>query len=171
MVKIMKVVLKTTRTVCTAILYLLAVISAVSLVQTVVSRQEMPLLFGFGKALVITGSMEPAIIPGDMIIFQEREEYESGDIVIYKANSYITHRIVEVTEDGYITQGDANNTADDEIVVTQVVGKVIFRIPGIGYLTEFITSPLGILILLAAFAAIRYLPDQIGKFLKWRGAR
>lgn len=130
--------------------------------------QEMPMLFGYGKAVVVTGSMEPEIMPNDMVVFHAQDEYEAGDIVIYQSNSFITHRVVEVTENGYITQGDANNVADEEITAGQVVGKVILIIPKVGYITEFLSEPFGILVLMIGFVALLELPRLFGKRSKRR---
>ena len=114
--------------------------------------------FGLGTAVVITGSMEPAIIPGDIIIIQERKDYETGDIITYKANSYITHRIMEKVPNGYITKGDVNDIADSEIRADQVVGKVISVIPRVGHIVFFLQNPLNLLLSLLLLFVLFELP-------------
>ena len=77
-----------------------------------------------------SGSMLPKLQIGEIIILLEQENYKIDDIITYRVeNSYfITHRIVQITDEGYITKGDANN-AEDETVVKQeqIQGKVIFQ--------------------------------------------
>ncbi len=77
-----------------------------------------------------SGSMLPELQIGEIIILLEQENYKIKDIITYKVeNSYfITHRIVQITEEGYITKGDANNTEDETVVKQeQIQGKVIFH--------------------------------------------
>ena len=77
-----------------------------------------------------SGSMLPELQIGEIIILLEQENYKIDDIITYKVeNSYfITHRIVQITDEGYITKGDANNTEDETVVKQeQIQGKVIFQ--------------------------------------------
>ncbi|MBQ6551365.1 MAG: signal peptidase I [Lachnospiraceae bacterium] len=111
-------------------------------------------LFGIGYAVVVSGSMEPNIHVDDMIIYNDHapEEYKVGDVIVYKRNAgtpeemLITHRIVEISEDGerLVTRGDANRISDPEISFTDVVGRLVWRIPKFGIIAEFIKKPVGI---------------------------
>ena len=49
-----------------------------------------------------------------------------------------------------ITQGDANNTPDDPIQMSQIKGTVVLRVPLVGYLVNMIKTPLGTILILAA---------------------
>lgn len=166
--KIIKKIVKICKYLVISLLAVILALNIINIVQSIVLGQEMPLIFGYGRAIVITGSMEPAILPGDMVIIHEQDGYEVGDIVVYKANSYITHRIVEETENGYITQGDANNAPDKEILESQIIGRVVLVIPKVGYITEFVKSPFGMLILIAALFLMIELPVLAGKIRKRR---
>ena len=76
---------------------------------------------------VKTGSMEDEIHVGDYILIIKKNNYKVGDIVTYtKEDYYVTHRIVEKNGNKVITKGDANNVADEEISVSNIVGKVIY---------------------------------------------
>lgn len=109
---------------------------------------EHPTLFGWSMAVVISGSMSPAIEVDDMVIIHRQSEYECGDVVMYKdGDSLVTHRVAEVTDTGYITKGDANNTPDPPIAADRVVGKTVLVIPKIGRLTSAARTPLGMCIL------------------------
>ena len=79
--------------------------------------------------------------------------YELGDIITFYSNRgngqiTITHRIIDIKiENGkyfYSTKGDNNNTADTHYVSQDdVIGKVIFVIPKVGFIQEFILSKVG----------------------------
>ena len=77
---------------------------------------------------VKTGSMEDEIHVGDYILIIKKNNYKVGDIVTYtKEDYYVTHRIVEKNGNKVITKGDANNAVDEEINVSDTVGKVIYH--------------------------------------------
>jgi signal peptidase len=108
-----------------------------------------PILLGF----VETGSMSPTLEPGDGFVAVPaglNDDVEEGDVIVFEAETLnggglTTHRVVEVTENGYITKGDANPVTDqdgDEPVVQrgqvraealQVGGDVVV-IPKLGAL-------------------------------------
>ena len=155
----MKAVLKVCRYIVMIFLILLILINVIFIMQSIISGREMPLIFGYGKAVVVTGSMEPAIEPGDMIIFREQEDYEVGDVVVFEAENFVTHRIIEATENGFITQGDANNVDDGEVLREQMIGKVVLIIPKAGHVVDFFKSPFGILVLVIGLLALIELPN------------
>jgi len=110
---------------------------------------------------VYSGSMEPAIPVGGIVIIKpvNPETLKIGDIICFKLSepTSITHRIKNITDEGFITQGDANNAPDQWIVKKEnVIGKAILTIPFIGYIGYFVRTPTGfiLLILLPANAII-----------------
>lgn len=86
--------------------------------------------FGFSILLIASGSMEPEIKRGDIVIIKKSKKYEIGDIVTYSANDkyLITHRIIAKDGDAIITKGDNNNIQDEKIEEKDIYGKVILRI-------------------------------------------
>ena len=87
---------------------------------------------------VKTGSMEDGIHVGDYILIVKRNNYKVGDIVTYtKEDYYVTHRIVEKNGNKVITKGDANNVVDEEINVSDIVGKVIYHGGILNFFIEF----------------------------------
>ena len=87
---------------------------------------------------VKTGSMEDEIHVGDYILIIKKNNYKVGDIVTYtKEDYYVTHRIVEKNGNKVITKGDANNVADEEISVSNIVGKVIYHGGILNFFIEF----------------------------------
>ena len=86
--------------------------------------------FRFTNKVVIynvkTGSMEDNIHVGDYILIYKKNDYNVGDVVTYKKNNYfITHRIIRKDNNQIVTKGDANNTEDETIDISDIVGKVI----------------------------------------------
>lgn len=109
-------------------------------------KNDLPKIFGFAQVIVISGSMQPSIEAGDMIIIREKEKYEKNDIVTYRENdALITHRVVEINQFDVITKGDANKMNDDPVSLSDVEGKVVLRIPDAGNLLFFLRKPKGIL--------------------------
>lgn len=107
---------------------------------------------------VNTGSMEPAIGVGSVVVIKpvDSETLEIGEVICYsfsESNS-ITHRIVNITDEGFITKGDANEDQDYRPVKKEdVIGKVILVIPFVGYLGYFVRTPLGFIALVVVPAA------------------
>ena len=102
---------------------------------------------------VLTGSMEPAISVGSVVLIEpvDPETLAVGDVICFKfsESTLITHRIVEISDTGFTTKGDANEEPDLSIVRrTSIVGKVILVLPYIGYLNAFVRTTAGFILLL-----------------------
>ena len=109
---------------------------------------SLPMPFGCGVAVVLSGSMEPTIRIDDLIIVTEQEDYRENDIVAYQSGSMVVvHRIIEVEPDTVITQGDANNAPDAPIRKEMIKGKVVHWIPGAGRIARLLKSPVATVIL------------------------
>jgi signal peptidase len=98
-------------------------------------------LFGIRPNLVSGGSMAPALKPGDIVILRpvEPESIRIGDIVrVVRGGTPILHRVIEIRGEGqsrvYVTQGDANNVADQPAREGEIDGRVVLVIPKIGWL-------------------------------------
>jgi len=81
---------------------------------------------------VMSGSMSPALIPGDLIIVKGEDPISIGDIVTYNAGEFtVTHRVFEKLEgERFVLKGDANEDPDQGIVeASQIVGKVVMVFP------------------------------------------
>lgn len=116
---------------------------------------QLPMPFGVGAAVVLSGSMEPVLGINDVILVQETDSYEVGDIVVYQNGSTLTvHRIIARDGETVITQGDANNMADAPIEINAVKGEVIAHVPGAGLAVKALKTPVGILTVLAAAFAL-----------------
>ena len=58
---------------------------------------QLPMPFGYGAAVVLSGSMEPEFSKGDLIVVNETDTYEVNDIVVFQdGNSLVVHRIINI---------------------------------------------------------------------------
>lgn len=102
----------------------------------------LPMPFGYGMAVVLSGSMEPTIMIDDLIVVAAREDYQENDIVVYQNGSMlVVHRIIELQPDTVITQGDANNTPDAPVRKEMIKGKVVGCIANAGGFARLLKSP------------------------------
>ncbi len=115
------------------------------------------LMHHFCAYVVLSGSMEPKIPTGAVIVVDgRRNEWNPGEVITYRrGNMVVTHRIVEKTEDGYRTKGDANEEEDAGTVRgDQVVGNVIAVLPWMGYGIVWIRQRKTLFFLAAGFVMI-----------------
>lgn len=102
----------------------------------------LPMPFGYGTAVVLTGSMEPTIAVDDLIVVAEKDSYELGDVVVYQNGPIlVVHRIVELGPDTVVTQGDANNAPDEPVRKEMIKGEVIACIRGAGTVARVLKTP------------------------------
>lgn len=117
-----------------------------------------PRIFQIQIYRVMTASMEPAYPEGSIIYIKhaEPEEVSVGDVITYTLGTDTeytqTHRVIAITEDAFITKGDAN-TAEDEAPVAfdRLVGIPIGCIPHYATLYNWVHSIYGILGLVLIF--------------------
>lgn len=152
----------------TLVLLLVLVFNVFTFIARATTDNPYPLLFGYGTAVVLSGSMEDTISVNDLVIYKQQSEYAVGDIISYNTGtSLVTHRIVELTETGFITKGDANNTPDSPILAEQVVGEVLVIVPGIGAGIEFAQSPMGMMIMVGILLLAVLMPSKyMGRYTK-----
>lgn len=104
---------------------------------------------------------------GDIIGVKQENEYKQKDVITFSDSSerVITHRIIEINEEvhQYVTQGDANQTPDPHpIKQDQIIGKVAFVIPKLGFAVAFAQSKTGIAILIG-IPAVLIIYDELRK--------
>ena len=113
------------------IVILLVIILVYILYSKYIEKNKVTKICGYGFLVVLTGSMEPEINSGELVIIKEGE-YEVNDVITYEAeNLLVTHRIIEKNiingKIEYICKGDANNENDLKIPENQIQGKVIYH--------------------------------------------
>lgn len=123
-------------------------------------------LIGLRPYVVLSGSMYPTYDVGALIYVKsvDYKQLKAGDPITYMVSddTVVTHRIVEVVPDDtepdtlwYITKGDANATEDGAPVhYRNVIGKPVFSIPYLGYLSSYIQSPPGLYVALGVCAVL-----------------
>lgn len=131
-------------------------------------------LIGLDVYVVLSGSMEPTYHVGSLIYVKDVDykELKAGEPITYmlNENTVVTHRITEVLVDEndpdtirYFTKGDANDMPDGSSVhYKNIIGKPVFTIPYLGYISNYIQNPPGTYVALAAGAILVmlvFLPD------------
>lgn len=112
---------------------------------------SLPMPLGFGMTVVLSGSMEPELSVGDLLIVVKTDEVAIDDVIVFQTGrTPIVHRVVAIGEETVTTRGDANNTEDTPIPYSCIKGRVIGAIPFIGYLVNLIKTPIGTILLLGA---------------------
>jgi len=123
---------------------------------------------------VLSGSMDPAIHTGSIVVVKPVSTYKIGDIITFGPNTKTqiptTHRIydMKVIEGKlqYITKGDANNAPDQKVVLKEeILGKVLLDIPYLGFAVDFTKKPIGF-ILIIGVPAVAIIADEIKKIFK-----
>lgn len=102
-----------------------------------------PKFWGENPLVIASGSMEDTLRVGGLEYYHHKgiDDFKENDIVVFKKGKHIvSHRIVEITEKGFVTKGDANNTNDSKIVKEkQVLGEAgNWCIPYYGYYVGYI---------------------------------
>lgn len=122
-------------------------------------------LLGYTPYAVISPSMYPAYHVGDLIYVRQAmfEDIEVGDAITYVANEdllVVTHRVVEIDVENksFTTKGDANESNDaSPVAYANVVGVVGFSVPGLGFVSNYITSESGRYMAIAVLAGLMML--------------
>ncbi|WP_409271443.1 signal peptidase I [Neobacillus sp. SCS-31] len=137
-----------------AMLVLISASSIYLILQMKIHPNQVPSIFGYKTLLVLSGSMEPLLSAGDMIVMKEIDPANAkvNDVITFKnnANTLVTHRIVSKVQSGgttlFATKGDANNVEDNELIAPkQITGKLFFHFPKVGYALNFLKSGKGLI--------------------------
>ena len=151
----------------------LIVIEVLIIIFLVVSKVQgdTPTLFGYQMYFIRTGSMEPYLEPGDVIIskkYDGRElvSGENGDVVTYRGSignraELITHRVLEVDGDEIITQGDANNIADSPITKNEIEAVMVYKTVVIDKIYKVISTTWGFWLLIFMPIAILIISEIV----------
>src|SRR3990167_11396505 len=116
-------------------------ISFLALIGLLVVISAFPIAGNYQIKMVESGSMEPSIKVGSVVVVKPSESYEAGDVITYEGGFRdergggipVTHRIVEKKTEGgslaYVTKGDANDDPDNRVVrERQIIGRVLFDV-------------------------------------------
>ncbi len=152
--------------VCTSVLVAVIVLIAVLLVGVRV--------IGLTPYVVLSGSMEPVYPVGSLVYVKnvEPETVEVGDPITFVLDeelTVVTHRVVAIDAESeqFTTKGDANDVIDGAPVhFNNLIGRPVFCIPKLGYLSNFLTQPPGRYVgwsIIAVAVILLFAPE----ILKW----
>ena len=163
--KLLRKTLNTVKIIVVCFLCTVLIINLYLIVAQLKDRNDLPKIFGYSQVIIISGSMEPEIKAGDMIIIKELADYRKEDVVTYRKDKVlITHRVVEVNTSGVITKGDANNANDEPISLSDIEGKVVLCIPGAGKFILFLRTPTGMLAIISLILLLYIINSAAQKF-------
>ena len=125
-------------------------------------------IFGFRLYRIATGSMVPYLNINDYILVKSTNDYKEGDVITYlKDETYVTHRIVSITEENIVTKGDANNTMDEPITKDNIIGKVVLKFGFFGFIIYLFSKPLmWVLLFIIGYLITAFIPDKKRKAIK-----
>ena len=101
--------------------------------------------------VVLSGSMEPAMQTGSLAFIDKTEtRFEKGDVISFRVGDMlVSHRIIEVTEDGFKTKGDNNEDPDaGTVAASSIEGRILFSIPKLGFIIKTVMLPACIILTL-----------------------
>lgn len=125
-----------------------------------------PSVFGYSLFRVSSGSMEPELMVGDIILdktVDNPEDLKVGDVITFKSNDYgdklVTHKIIKAPyeENGKLmlqTKGIANEVEDKPTSTDNVKGIMICKVDYLDTVYNIFLSPWGLLILIALIVII-----------------
>lgn len=108
-------------------------------VSLAVALVAVPALIGADTYVVSSGSMEPGLPVGSVIVVRtiDVDDVQRGDVVTFRlpTGDVTTHRVVEIDQRGLSTKGDANDDIDPWVVTEDaLLGEVRYTVPFVGYL-------------------------------------
>lgn len=165
----MKQVKKVIFNVLAVIIGIIFLVNLYSFIMIRVMHKDIAPIFGYSTLEVVSGSMEPTISVGDIILINTNvKNINKYDIVTFydENGAFVTHRVLAVEKDGSVlTQGDANNTVDGYIKRDKLVGKYIKKYNNAGKVIAAFKSPmtLGLILIIGVLTCVFMSLDKNGK--------
>lgn len=164
----MKFIINFIKTIFILLIILLILFNVYNYINVKVLKNDLTTIKGYAILEVVSGSMEPTIKIGDIIVIDTHSpKYEINDIItFYDVNgSFVTHRIVDVNGGKMITKGDNNNSVDQDMDIDYIVGKYIFKIPFLGAFLNIFRNPLylGLILIIGILFCYLISTDKNGK--------
>lgn len=131
--------------------YALMIVSVLMLGTVLLARSQdkLPTVFGYCFNIVVTDSMTPEIQVGEFIVVKktDKADIEVGDDILFYTDNpslqnlginLVIHRVVGITDDGFLTQGVKTGATVDEYPATRVVGVKVWQSKFIGDIVVFL---------------------------------
>jgi signal peptidase I len=153
------------------VLILVLIVNITLIVGSYVNPDKVPSFLGYKPFIVLSGSMEPEILPGDLIVTKEvdPEDVKVGDVITFRTDktTAVSHRVTEISTDGglsFLTKGDANIGADKGSVLPESIeGKYILRVAKLGSVALFLQTPIGLLVFVVIPLCLFILYDIVSR--------
>ena len=147
-------------TILCIILIPILIVNVTMIVKGYTNSSKVPTFLGYAPMIVLTDSMYPTILSGDLIVVKsvDAASIREQDVISFfdpdgNGTSVVTHRVVKVnTEDGlsFTTKGDGNNAEDASAVpAANLVGLYQTRIKGAGNVAMFLQTTPGLVVCVA----------------------
>jgi signal peptidase I len=138
-----------------------------------------PRVVGVTPFTVLTGSMEPALDPGDVVLSAKRSplDVRPGDVVTFhdpsRDGELVTHRVESMRRDGamvsFVTKGDANDVSERwSVPADGAIGRAALRVPEVGHVLQWAGTREGKIGLIAVPAFLLVLLELVGLAGAWR---
>ena len=146
---------------------------AIGVVVGLAALVTVPRAVGVTPFTVLTGSMEPAFAPGDVVLSQRRAplSVRPGDVVTFhdpsRDGELVTHRVESMRRNGsqvtFVTKGDANDLSETWTVPADGhIGRAALAVPKVGHVLHWAGTREGKLALIAGPAALLVLLELVG---------
>jgi len=151
--------MKILRNIFNAVYWLL--ISALIIIATSTAFSALKIPGGLKMLVVQSGSMEPTIKTGSVILIKKQDTYSTGDIISFvgAGSDSTTHRVTKTNivkgKEIFNTKGDVNQGEDQETIgIESILGKTVFTVPYLGYLIAFTKTQQGFIFLIVVPATL-----------------
>lgn len=160
MIKSKNKIVKTVKSCIVILLYVILIpifiLNLIFITNAMVNKDEVPSVFGVKMFVVTTGSMEPTIKPGDLILSKkiDSKNLKEQDIISFsEGETVVTHRIEKIESENnklyFSTKGDNNNEYDMGRVEDINVEGIYFKcIPNMGNVVLFMQSKFGMILIM-----------------------
>ena len=139
-----------------------------------------PMIAGYQLYIVLSGSMSPAFETGSLVLVRPLapSAVQVGDIITYRdaedSEKIVTHRVTAINQTtetlSFTTRGDANNANDlIPIPASNLLGRVNYSVPLLGYLLSFVRTGAGIL-LMVIVPALLIIVSELRRFISYAAA-
>ena len=161
------------------VLILVLIVNVSLIIGSYVNPDKVPSFLGYKPFIVLSGSMEPEIMPGDLIITKNIDpvDVKVGDVITFRADktTAVSHRVIKISTEGglsFETKGDANIGSDNGAVSPESIeGKYIMRIAKLGNLALFLQTPIGLLVFVVIPLCLFILYDIVSRNYRKKGEK
>lgn len=165
-----KVISKIIKTILWILISVIVLFNVYNIVNLKILKNKLTTVNGYTYLEVVSGSMEPTIKIGDLVLIDTKDKAIcKNDIITFydEYDNLVTHRVIALYDDYVITKGDANNTDDGKVMRDKIVGRYISKLNAFGYIIQTLKNPLTLVIILAIGVVVCFLisTDKDGKAL------